>query len=68
MPDHDILIKNATIVDGTGSPPYKGGLAINGERITKIGKDLGTREKTIDARGKIVSPGFIDVHNARALR
>jgi N-acyl-D-amino-acid deacylase len=63
MSDHDILIKNASIVDGTGSAPIKGEIAIDGERITGIGKNLGTGEKIINAGGKIVCPGFIDVHN-----
>ncbi len=63
MSDHDILIKNAFIVDGTGSAPIKGEIAIDGERITGIGKNLGTGEKIINAGGKIVCPGFIDVHN-----
>jgi N-acyl-D-amino-acid deacylase len=63
MSNYEILIKNATIVDGTCSPPFKGELAINGERIAGIGKDFGSGEKVVDAGGKIVSPGFIDVHN-----
>ena len=63
MSKYEVLIKNATIVDGTGSPPFKGELAIDGERIAEIGKDLGSGEKIVDAGGKIVSPGFIDVHN-----
>ena len=63
MSNYEILIKNATIVDGSGSPPFKGEVAVDGERITAIGKDLGSSESIIDAGGKIVSPGFIDVHN-----
>ncbi|MCJ7732313.1 amidohydrolase family protein, partial [Candidatus Bathyarchaeota archaeon] len=63
MSDHEILIKNAFIVDGTGSAPIKGEIAIDGERITGIGKNLGAGEKIINAKGKIVCPGFIDVHN-----
>jgi N-acyl-D-aspartate/D-glutamate deacylase len=62
--DYDILIKNAIVVDGTGSPAFKGEVAVLGERIASIGEiDLGKAEKVIDAGGKIVSPGFIDVHN-----
>jgi len=63
MSNYDVLIKNATIVDGTGSPPFKGEVAINGERIAGIGDTLGSGEEIIDAGGKIVCPGFIDVHN-----
>ena len=65
--EHDILIKNASIVDGTGSPAFVGAVAVKGERITAIGKvegdlkaDAGT---VIDAKGLTVTPGFIDVHN-----
>ena len=60
---YDILIKNATIVDGTGEKPFKGAVAIEGDRITAVGDVDGSAEKTVDAKGCIVSPGFIDVHN-----
>jgi N-acyl-D-amino-acid deacylase len=65
--EYDILIKNATIVDGTGSPAYKGALSVQGERIAAIGKvegELkGDAKNVIDAEGLTVTPGFIDVHN-----
>ncbi len=60
---YDFLIKNATIVDGTGEKPFKGAVAIKGERIVGVGDIEGKAEKTVDAKGSIVSPGFIDVHN-----
>ena len=63
MSDYDILIKNATIVDGTGASPFKGEVAISGDRIAGVGSDLESGDKIIDAGGKIVCPGFIDVHN-----
>ena len=60
---HDLIIRNGTIVDGTGSGSYGADLAVDGERITAIG-DLadasGLRE--IDAAGLVVSPGFVDLH------
>ncbi len=63
----DILVKNASIVDGTGSPAFKGAVAVKGERIAAVGKvegDLNAdAEKVIDAKGLTVTPGFIDVHN-----
>jgi len=61
--DYDVIIKNATIVDGTGGKPFKGEVALYGDRIAAVGEDLGIAGKNIDARDRIVSPGFIDVHN-----
>jgi N-acyl-D-amino-acid deacylase len=58
----DILIRNAHIIDGTGSPWYAGDIAIRGGRIAAIGR-LGraSAQKTIDAHGRVVAPGFIDM-------
>jgi N-acyl-D-aspartate/D-glutamate deacylase len=65
--DYDILIKDATIVDGSGSKPYKGAVAVKGERIAAVGKVEGDLKEdakvVIDAEGLMVTPGFIDVHN-----
>jgi len=65
--EFDVLIKNATIVDGTGAPPYKGAVAVKGDRIAAVGRLEGDLEKgaetIIDAQGHVTSPGFIDVHN-----
>ena len=58
-------IKNGKIVDGTGAKAYKAGILIRGDSIGFIGKvnaDTVSIKHTIDASGKIVSPGFIDVH------
>jgi N-acyl-D-amino-acid deacylase len=61
---YDIIIKNGTIVDGTGSPGFKADLAIKDDRIRKIGELQNEKgELEIDAKGKIVCPGFIDVNN-----
>ncbi|KKT86960.1 MAG: Amidohydrolase 3 [Candidatus Moranbacteria bacterium GW2011_GWC2_45_10] len=61
---YDILIKNGTIVDGTGNPMYKGDVGIKDGLIKEIG-DLHNEnaEKIIDALGKLVVPGFVDVNN-----
>ena len=63
MSQYDIVIKNGTIIDGTGLPRFKGDLAIRNGRIAKIGRvDASTAREVIDATGLIVAPGFVDLH------
>ncbi len=58
----DVVIVNGHIIDGTGSPWYSGDIAIRGGRIAAIGElSDAPRRRTIDAAGKIVAPGFIDM-------
>jgi len=57
-----LVIRGGTIVDGTGGAPYEGDLAIAGDRIAAIGKGLPKGDQEIDARGKLVMPGFVDIH------
>jgi N-acyl-D-aspartate/D-glutamate deacylase len=59
---HDVVIKGGTVVDGTGRPPVRADVAIDGDRIVAVGAldEGGTRE--IDASGAYVTPGFVDVH------
>lgn len=60
----DVLIKNGTIVDGTGKEKYQADIAVKDGKIAKIGKIwLARGKREIEAYGKIVSPGFIDIHN-----
>src|SRR6185503_12363568 len=59
---HDLLIKNGTVVDGTGSAGFSADVAIDGDKISAIGKNLGSGKKEIDAKGHVVAPGFIDSH------
>jgi N-acyl-D-amino-acid deacylase len=62
--DFDILIRNGKIVDGTGSPSFHGDIAIKGGRIAAMGKlPNRTAARIIDAKGLVVAPGFIDMHN-----
>lgn len=59
---HDIVIRHGEVVDGTGSGPRPADVAIDGDRITGVGvvDEPGRRE--IDASGRIVTPGFVDIH------
>lgn len=59
---HDLLVRNGTIIDGTGAPRYRADIAIAEGRITEIGNIGGDATRVIDASGLIVSPGFIDPH------
>jgi N-acyl-D-aspartate/D-glutamate deacylase len=59
----DVLIVGGTIHDGTGRPGWTGAVAIHGDRIVHVGEGTSwTARDTIDARGQIIAPGFIDPH------
>lgn len=58
----DIVIKGGRLVDGSGLRSYVADLAISGDRIARIGRIDEPAERVIDATGKWVTPGFIDVH------
>ena len=59
---HDLIIRNGLIVDGTGSPGAVGDLAVDGDRITAVGRVESGSGREIDAEGCIVTPGFVDIH------
>ena len=59
---YDLLIKNGTIVDGTGSPRFRADVAVTGGQIAEIGKIKEGAKKVIDASDLIVAPGFVDPH------
>jgi N-acyl-D-amino-acid deacylase len=59
---HDLVIKNGTVIDGTAGRAFQADVAIDGEKISSIGKNVGTGKKEIDAKGHVVAPGFIDSH------
>ena len=59
----DIIIKNARIVDGTGQAPFKGNIAIRGDKIVRVGNVDGEADIVIEGNGLVASPGFIDPHS-----
>ena len=59
---HDLVIRNALIVDGTGAKPFHGDVAVSNGRIAEIGDKLGPGRETIEAGGRALSPGIIDGH------
>jgi N-acyl-D-aspartate/D-glutamate deacylase len=58
----DIVIRGGTIADGRGGELFDADIAIKGGRIAEVGKISVKGKDEIDARGKLVSPGFVDVH------
>jgi N-acyl-D-amino-acid deacylase len=59
----DLVIRNARIVDGTGAPWYRGDVGIRGDTIVRVASTIDPGgARTIDAGGRVVAPGFIDVH------
>ena len=58
----DLLIRNGSLIDGTGAPARRADVAVAGGRIVEIGSISGASRKTIDASGLVVAPGFIDPH------
>ena len=59
---HDLVIRNGTIVDGTGEAPFQGDIAIDDGKISAIGRIEAEGRETFDAAGQIVTPGFVDIH------
>ena len=62
MSDNSMVIRNATIVDGTGGDPFEGDVFIKDGIIQEVGNISNDCDKQIDAKGLILSPGFIDIH------
>ena len=59
---YDLKITGGTIVDGSGKPGFTGDLGVKDGKVVALGKAEGAADTTIDATGKVVSPGFVDVH------
>ena len=62
-PEYDLVIRGGTVFDGTGAPGVLADVAIRGERIVAVGELDGEGERTIDAEGLYVAPGFMDMHS-----
>ena len=59
---HDVVIRNGKIVDGSGTKPFMGDVAIDDGKISLVGTIVGSGKKEIDAKGNLVTPGWVDVH------
>jgi N-acyl-D-aspartate/D-glutamate deacylase len=59
---HDLVIRGGTVVDGTGNERYVADIAVDGGLITKVGGAVAPGREEIDASGKIVAPGWVDIH------
>ena len=59
---HDLVIDNALVIDGLGTPGRAGGVAVKDGRIAAIGQDLGAAQQRIDAGGLVLAPGIVDIH------
>ena len=62
MSDHDLVIRGGTVIDGTGRAPVEADVAIVNGKIAQVGVVSGRGAEEIDARGKFVTPGFVDIH------
>jgi N-acyl-D-aspartate/D-glutamate deacylase len=62
MPAYDLIIRNGTIVDGTGAPRFTGDVAVKDGLIAAVGAVHGDAAQEIDATGRIVTPGWVDIH------
>ena len=59
---HDLVIRNGTIIDGSGKPGIAGDIAIDGGKIVAVGGKAGAGRREIDANGLLVTPGWVDIH------
>jgi len=59
---HDLVIRAGTVIDGTGAEPVLADVAVDGDRISAVGRVTERARRTIDADGLVVTPGFVDLH------
>jgi len=62
MSEFDLVVRGGTVIDGTGGEPFSADVGITGGVIAAVAPGLGAGTEEIDARGRIVTPGFVDVH------
>jgi N-acyl-D-aspartate/D-glutamate deacylase len=62
MAEHDLVVRNGTVVDGTGSERREADVAVDGGRVTAVGEVTGEGREELDADGLLVTPGWVDVH------
>ena len=60
--EYDLVIRKGTVIDGTGAAPREADVAVRDGRIATVGKVTGVGGEEIDAKGRIVTPGFVDIH------
>ena len=58
----DLMVRNGTVIDGTGTEPFEADVALDASRIVAVGKIAERGAEEIDARGMLVPPGFVDPH------
>jgi N-acyl-D-aspartate/D-glutamate deacylase len=61
-PAYDLVVRGGTVVDGSGDEPFVGDVAASAGRVAAVGEVRGSGREEIDARGRIVTPGFVDLH------
>jgi N-acyl-D-amino-acid deacylase len=59
---YDLIIRNGTVIDGTGADRVIADIAIQDGKIAKVGKISESAKKEMDATGKLVTPGWVDIH------
>src|SRR5579872_1728064 len=59
---YDLIVRDAIVADGTGKPSFAGDVAVNGERIVEIGRVSGNAREEVNAAGRVLAPGIVDVH------
>lgn len=60
--EHDLVVRGATVHDGTGAPGVVADVAVDGDRITAVGGEVGRGRRELAAAGLVLAPGFVDVH------